>query len=117
MLKLERRITRDGMVSVAGNLYSVPDSTRRRTVEVQCLAEEILILEDGQIVATHPVLEGRNQRRVAPGHRRSARAGDPQASPDGEMILPERAGERVAHRPLAVYETIGRGLASQGARP
>jgi hypothetical protein len=33
VLGLERRVTRDGMVSVAGNLYSVPDSTRRRVVE------------------------------------------------------------------------------------
>ena len=29
-LTVERRISRDGMVSVAGNLYSVPDATRRR---------------------------------------------------------------------------------------
>ena len=35
VLALERRVTRDGMVSVGGNLYSVPDCTRRRTVEVQ----------------------------------------------------------------------------------
>ena len=27
VLRLERRITRDGMVSVDGNLYSVPDTT------------------------------------------------------------------------------------------
>ena len=30
VLRLERRITRDGMVSVDGNLYSVPNTTRRR---------------------------------------------------------------------------------------
>ena len=30
-----RRISRDGMASVAGNLYGVPDATRRRVVEVQ----------------------------------------------------------------------------------
>jgi hypothetical protein len=46
------------MISVGGNLYSVPDATRRRVVEVQCLAEEILILEDG-VVAVHSVLEAR----------------------------------------------------------
>ena len=34
VLQMERRITRDGMVSVNGNLYSVPDATRRRPVEV-----------------------------------------------------------------------------------
>src|SRR5204862_6236784 len=39
VLAFDRRITRDGMVSVGGNLYSVPDSTRRRVVEVHTLAE------------------------------------------------------------------------------
>ena len=33
VLRMERRITRDGMVSVNGNLYSVPNATRRRPVE------------------------------------------------------------------------------------
>lgn len=116
VLKLERRITRDGMVSVGGNLYSVPDSTRRRTVEVQCLAEEILILEDGQVVAAHQVLEGRNQRRLAPGHRRPAHPADPRPA-EGEAVIAKRPGDRVAHRPLAVYESIARGLARQGALP
>lgn len=34
VLRLERRISREGMVSVGGNFYSVPDATRRRAVEV-----------------------------------------------------------------------------------
>ena len=63
-----------GMVSVGGNLYSVPDATRRRVVEVHTLADEVRIFEDGALIATHPVLEGRNQRRVAPGHRKMHRA-------------------------------------------
>ena len=57
-LRLERRITRDGMVSVEGNLSSVPDSTRRRAVEVHLLAEELRIFEENRLVASHPVLEG-----------------------------------------------------------
>jgi len=117
VLKLERRITRDGMVSVGGNLYSVPDSTRRRTVEVQCLAEEILILEDGAIVATHPVLEGRNRRRVTPGHRRSGRFGRQCLTADDHALLLERTGDRVARRPLDIYQAIAHGLAHHGARP
>ena len=44
VLRLERRITRDGMVSVDGNLYSVPDTTRRRPVEVHSMAHEVRIL-------------------------------------------------------------------------
>jgi transposase len=113
VLRLERRITRDGMISVGGNLYSVPDATRRRVVEVQCLADEILILEDGHVVAVHPVLEGRNRRLVTPGHRRTQRGAAHRPAADEPAVVLERAGERVARRPLAVYETIARGLAGQ----
>ena len=69
VLRLERRITRDGMVSVGGNLYSVPNATRRRPVEVHATAGELRILEAGQVIAVHPVLEGRGQRRIIAGHR------------------------------------------------
>lgn len=69
VLKLERR-THKGMVSVGGNPYSVPDTTRKRVVEVHTLADEIRIFEDGALIAIHPVLEGRGRRRVAPGHRK-----------------------------------------------
>jgi hypothetical protein len=33
VLKLERRVSHEGMVSVGGNLYSVPDWTSPRGVE------------------------------------------------------------------------------------
>jgi transposase len=64
VLRLERRITRDGMISVDGNLYSVPDTTRRRPVEVHSTATEVRILEDGKVVAIHPVLDGSGHRRI-----------------------------------------------------
>ena len=73
LLKLERRVSHEGMVSVGGNLYSVPDATRKRIVEVHTLANEVQIFEEGALIAAHPVLEGRNQRRVAPGHRKMMR--------------------------------------------
>ena len=69
VLQLERRITRDGMISLHGNLYSVPNATRRRIVEVHSTASEVRILEDGHLIAVHPVLEGRGRRRIAAGHR------------------------------------------------
>ena len=72
VLSLERHL-REGMVSVGGNLYSVPDSTRRRVVEVQVTATEVHILEDGERIAAHPVLEGRgtpSPRATAPCRRR-----------------------------------------------
>ncbi len=47
VLKLERRISREGMVSVGGITYSVPDATRSRMVEVHSLADEVRIFENG----------------------------------------------------------------------
>lgn len=68
ILKLERRVSHDGMVSVGGNYYSVPDRTRR-VVEIQQLPDKIRIVDLGQVIAEHPVLEGRRQYRIDPAHR------------------------------------------------
>ena len=55
------------MVSVGGNLYSVPDTTRRRVFDVHVLADEIRIFENGELVASHLPLEGRGEKRLDPG--------------------------------------------------
>ncbi|HUV36632.1 MAG TPA: IS21 family transposase [Patescibacteria group bacterium] len=115
VLKLERRITRDGMVSVDGNLYSVPDTTKRRVVEVQVTATEVSILEEGQLVAVHPVLEGSGKRRVAEGHRRYPPPGN--AKVRRERVAEEPIGlpgERVATRSLEVYAAVASALARDG---
>jgi transposase len=107
VLKLERRITKDGMVSVGGNLYSVPDGTRKRPVEVQVLATEIRILEAGRLIAVHPPLAGRGGRALLPGHRRSS---TPEGRPSGPIFRP---GEAVLQRPLDVYDRVAQALAGQ----
>jgi len=127
VLRLERRLSRDGMVSVDGNAYSVPDTLTRRVVEVHRLAAELRFYDRGELLAVHPVLEGRGQRRVVEGHRSWPPPGPgarwsprpPEVEPLG---LP---GERVAERPLEVYERLGKALARRplhdegvrGARP
>ena len=109
VLKLERRISNDGMVSVNGNYYSVPDATRRRAVEVHILANEIRIFEDDRLIACHPPLEGRRQRSILDGHRRPQRQND-------DLLLPHGLGyQPVSCRPLDVYAAIGQQLATQGA--
>ncbi len=45
MLTEERRVSHDGMVSVDGNLYSVPDTTRKRVLEIQHHPGEVRIFE------------------------------------------------------------------------
>jgi hypothetical protein len=104
VLTVERRITKDGMISVAGNQYSVPDSTRRRSVEVQNHPTEVRIFEDGRLIASHPVLEGRGRRRVDPAHRKA-----PPAIP----APPPTAGLR---RPLDFYDRVGQRLAAGAGR-
>jgi len=112
VLRLERRITKDGMVSVDGNLYSVPDTTRRRPVEVHSTAHELRILEDGQVVAVHPVLDGRGQRRIIAGHRTARAPANSQTPRNGPA--PGRTGDVVALRPLAFYDAVAKRLARKG---
>ncbi|WP_238370698.1 IS21 family transposase [Heliomarina baculiformis] len=97
----ERRVSKDGMVSVGGNLYSVPDTTRRRTLEIQHHATELRIFEDGQLIARHPVLEGKALRRVDPAHRKAPPPRPPQQTP-GQGL----------HRSLEFYDAVGRRLAA-----
>ena len=108
-ITVERRISRDGMVSVDGNLCSVPDSTRRRTVEVQVYPEEIRIFEAGQRIACHPVLQGKHQSRLDPSHR--------QAPPRQQAVeIDPRPDRGVGKRPLAFYDAVAQRLASEAVR-
>ena len=108
-ITVERRISRDGMVSVDGNLYSVPDSTRRRTVEVQVYPKEIRIFEAGQRIACHPVLQGKHQSRLDPSHR--------QAPPRQQAVEIDPGPDRgVSKRPLAFYDAVAQRLASEAVR-
>jgi hypothetical protein len=100
------------MVSIGGNLYSVPDTTRRRVFDVHVLADAIRIFEDGALVACHAPLEGRGQKRLDPSHRKLASPYRRRPS-EPEPIL-ARAGDRAVRRSLDFYEAVGRRLAAQG---
>ena len=113
VLRLERRASHEGMVSVGGNLYSVPDTTRRRVFDVHVLADQIRIFEDGALVASHAPLEGRGEKRLDPSHRK------PVSSYRRNLRDPEiptliRAGDRVVRRSLDFYAAVGRRLAGLG---
>ncbi len=112
-LKLERRISHEGLISVGGNRYSVPDGTRSRTVEVHTLAQEIRIFEAGQLIAVHPALQGRHQCSVLPAHRKLVRGtARVSGAVPGQRL--GRAGEAVARRPLSFYDAVGKRLARNG---
>ena len=110
VLKLERRVSREGMVSVGGNAYSVPDATRSRMVEVHSLADEVRIFENGMLIAAHPALEGSKQRRVHPDHLRSMTPQHrPRTRDESNVVKP--AGDTVLQRWLAFYDAVGKVLA------
>lgn len=104
VLTIERRVSREGMVSVGGNLYSVPDTTRKRVLDVQSHPKEIRIFEDGALIAVHPVLDGKNRRRVDPAHRKVLPAVPPATTPSG-----------IGVRPLSFYDAVARRLAGERA--
>ena len=113
VLKLERRGSHDGFVAIGGNYYSVPDRTRR-VVEVQQLPDLIRILDLGNVVAEHPVLEGRKQYRIDRSHRTGGAAKRRAAGSPGVTV--GRIGDYVPPRSLAIYQAIGAQLAT-GGRP
>jgi transposase len=105
VLTVERRVSREGMVSVGGNLYSVPDTTRKRLLDIQSHPKEIRIFEDGALIAVHPVLDGKNRRRIDLAHRKAL-----------PMALPaEIAPPGVGVRPLSFYDAVARRLAGERA--
>jgi transposase len=109
VLKLERRVSHDGLVAVGGNYYSVPDRTRR-IVEIEQLPDLVRIIDRGTVVAEHSVLEGRRQYRIDRRHR----TGRPHPrTPDRPVTMVGRIGDHVPLRSLAVYEAIGAGLAME----
>ena len=113
VLRLERRASHEGMVSVGGNLYSVPDTTRRRVFDVHVLADEIRIFEDGEFVASHLPLDGRGEKRLDPAHRKPGSFSRRRPSGSEPATL-TRAGDHAPRRSLDFYAAVGRRLAAHG---
>ena len=111
VLRIERRVSHEGMVSVGGNLYSVPDGTRKRVLEVETTATEVRLYEDHRVVAVHALLQGRGQRSLLPGHRQARRMAKPQRAVSGATVV-RAPGHNVARRALDIYEAVAQRLGS-----
>lgn len=105
LVATERKVNNEGMVAYRGSVYSVPDGTTSRIVEVQAQACELCIIDHGEVIARHPIAPSRGSRVMDPRHRKS-RAGSP-------VRLDDNADESCAsiHRPLEFYEAVGKRLA------
>lgn len=105
VIRLERRVSHEGLVSVGGNYYSVPDRARRRTLDIHLLAHEIRIYEGDDLLAVHPVLEGRRRTSILPGHRRQHQPRQATTKTGGFDPTPA-----VVHRPLSFYDHVAKRL-------
>lgn len=115
-LTIERRVSHEGMVSVGGNLYSVPETARKRVLEIQTRPRELRIFEDGTLIAVHPILEGKGLRRIDPTHRKAPPPSGGRSSCKRDR--PPALQTQVVRRSLEFYEAVGRRLAAQpGERP
>jgi len=109
VLRTERRVSHEGMVSVGGNLYSVADGTRKRVLEVETTATQVRIHEDQRLVAVHALLHGRGQRSLLPGHRQARRTAAPKQASSGATVV-RAPGHNVARRALDIYEAVAQRL-------
>ena len=80
-----------------------------RTVDVQQHPLEIRIFEEGRLIARHPVLTGKRQRRIDPSHRTAPPVH--KAGTTGSLL-----DRGVAGRPLAFYDAVARRMAAQEVR-
>ena len=113
VLSMERRVTRDGMVSVDGNLYSVPDGANTRHVQVERTATELRILDGNQLLAVHPLQLGKHQRQIIKGHRKRKNPLSLVPVSPTAVTTVAREGDTVSRRDLSVYDAIGKGIAQE----
>ena len=98
---LGRRVSRDGFVAYNGNEYSVPDGLKRMEVEVRATLEEVSLYQDGRLLASHPLLDGRGKRLLDPAHHR----GNKQRKWNERFHSIDDIVE-VQRRPLEEYEEV-----------
>ena len=108
VLRTERRVSHEGMVSVGGNLYSVPDGTVKRVLEVETTADCVRIHDGLRLVAVHALLHGRRQRSLLPGHRQLRRSNTAPERQEPQVVKPP--GHSVARRTLEVYAAVAERL-------
>jgi hypothetical protein len=102
IITVGRRISKDGYVSYNGNDYSIPEGLGKAEITVRASLEEVGLYQDNHLLALHPVLEGRGQRRLVAGHRRAVKPyldGHEVSKATDEYIQVER-------RSLDIYEEV-----------
>ena len=72
-------------------------------VQIRASLEELHLFQDGELVATHPMQEGRRQRRLDPWHRRKNGSHPLTQEPPPDVF---HQAIEVQQRSLEVYERV-----------
>lgn len=102
---LVRKVQADCAIDLDTNSYSVPWRLIGETVQVVVLGGRVIVRHAGQVVADHPVCDGRRQRIVEPAHL----AGVAGAAGAVRRLQPLPALPPDLLRPLAEYEAVAGG--------
>lgn len=113
-LSVERKVNREGMISVDTNRYSVPDKTTCRMITVHLGPSTLRLYDEANNwIATHPRLEGRHESRTDPSHRRS-----PPPGQLDRLVAINKGKDReslgIPVRSLDIYAAIGDALSQIG---
>jgi hypothetical protein len=112
-----RRVGRDCLVNYQRNTYSVPATYAQQTVMVKETEDQHLILVSaaGEVIAEHPLLQGRYQSSVKPMHyaslpeprlRRRRKPLAFQTAPDADDAFGRWIAPQVEQRSLHLYEQV-----------
>jgi transposase len=107
--QISRQVASDCLVCVETNRYSVPHRYVGRQVEVVRVGGEIRIYQGEQCIATHPILEGKYQRRMLPAHYEGLWGRSGRTPLASDRVHDGRWGDlpdEVAIRPLSEYEAL-----------
>jgi len=109
-----RRVARDCFVTYAGSWYSAPVEYAGREVWVRQTEDKLVISDQDQVLAEHPLAERPYERKVIRAHFESMAARRDQrlhreaqlAMARASAHLPVLQGPEVQRRPLSVYEGL-----------
>lgn len=89
----QRSVSRDGLISVERNFYSVPSHMARQRINIRRFENRFEVLDDGRIVAEHTLLRGKGSRKILDEHYpHAARKRRPQGlQMQFEALCPEAA--------------------------
>ncbi len=103
---IQRKVSQDSMISFGGNRYSVPWMYVGNCVDLRLSQNQLLITNQGTIIAAHEVLQGKHQLSICQKHYDGLLRGSQKKQ---SLVLPEHdpywpKDVDVEVRDLAIYE-------------